>query len=89
MFSICRKCCIKYGGTESHPENVSDVNPFINKCKWNGIKYSSEIDDKKTLGINNSTTALNVLYITDICLAYISKVNSNFEKQIILSMIPN
>ena len=89
MFSICRNCCIKYGGTESHPENVSDVKPFINKYKWNGIKYSSKIDYRKTLVINNSTAALNVLYIKDICLAYISKVNSNCEKQIILSMIPN
>ena len=89
MFSICGNCCIKYGGTESHPENVSDVKPFINKYKWNGIKYSSKIDYRKTLVINNSTTALNVLYIKDICLAYISKVNSNCEKQIILSMIPN
>ena len=40
---------------------------------------------------NNSTIALNILYIKEkeICLAYISKINLNCEKQIILLMIPN
>ena len=35
--------------------------------------------------------ALNILYIKEkeICPAYISKVNSNCEKQIIILMIPN
>ena len=38
---------------------------------------------------NNPTTALNVLYIKEkeICPAYISQINSNCEKQIILLMI--
>ena len=37
------------------------------------------------------TVALNILYIKEkeICLAYISKINSNCEKQIILLIIPN
>ena len=40
---------------------------------------------------NNPTNALNILYIKDkeICAAYISKINSHFEKQIVLLMIPN
>ena len=40
---------------------------------------------------NNSTTALNILYIKgkEIRPGYISKINSNCEKQIILFMIPN
>ena len=40
---------------------------------------------------DNPTTALNILYIKEkeICLAYVSKINSNIEKQIILLMIPN
>ena len=34
---------------------------------------------------NNPTIALNVLYIKEICPAYISKINSDCEKQKILS----
>ena len=37
---------------------------------------------------NNSTIALNIKE-KEICLAYISKINFNCEKQIILLMIPN
>ena len=40
---------------------------------------------------NNLSIALKVLYIkeTEICSAYISEINSNCEKQLILRMIPN
>ena len=40
---------------------------------------------------NNQTITFNILYIKEkeICLVYISKINSNFEKQIILLMIPS
>ena len=39
---------------------------------------------------NNLAVAHNILYIKEkeICPAYISKINSDFEKQIILLMIP-
>ena len=40
---------------------------------------------------NNPTIALNILYIKEkgIYPAYTSKINSNYEKQIILLMISN
>ena len=74
-----------------NPERVSNIKPFINKYNWKGIKYPTKIDDWKTFEKNNSTIALNILYIKDkeICAAYISKINSNCEKQIILLIIPN
>ena len=52
---------------------------MINKYSWKEIDYSSEIDDWKTFEKNNSTIAVNILYIkeTKICPAYISKINSN------------
>ena len=55
------------------------------------MKYSSKIDDWKTFEKNNPTIAFNVLYIKimEIFPAYISKINSNYEKQIILLMNPN
>ena len=48
------------------------------------------MDDWKTFEKNNPTIALDILYIKEKkkCLAYISKINSNFEKQVILLMIP-
>ena len=57
-----------------------------------GINYPLKIDDWKMFEKkNNPTNALNILYIKDkeICPAYISKINSHFEKQIVLLMIPN
>ena len=45
----------------------------------------------KCLRKNNPAIALNILYIKEkeICPAYILKINSNFEKQIVLLMIMN
>ena len=45
----------------------------------------------ETLEKNNLTIALNILYIKKkgICPAYISNINSNCVKQIVLSMISN
>ena len=47
--------------------------------------------DWKTFEKNNPTIALNILYIKEkeICPPYISKINSNCEKEIILLMISN
>ena len=55
------------------------------------ISYPSKIDGWKTLEKYDPTIALNILYIKqkEICPAYISKIISNFEKQIILLMTPN
>ena len=54
-------------------------------------KYPSKIDEWKRFNKNNPTIVLNALYIKDleICPAYVSKINSNCEKQIIILMIPN
>ena len=59
--------------------------------EWDGTKYSAKIDDQKTFEKNNPTTALNVLYIKEMEIfpAYISKINSNCEKQIIILINPN
>ena len=56
-----------------------------------GNKLSIKIDDWKTFEKNNPTIALNILYIKEkeICPSYISKINLNCEKQIILLTIPN
>ena len=70
---------------------VTNIKAFINKCNWKGINYPSKIDDWKMLEKNNPAIALNILYTKEkeISPAYISKINSNFEKLKILLMIPN
>ena len=70
-------------------ERITKIN--INKYKWEGINFPSEKDDWKKIEKNNVTIALNVLYTKKekIYPAYISKINSNREKQVILLMIPN
>ena len=82
---------LNYEETKWNPERVSNIKPFINKYNWKRINYPSKIDDWKTFEKNNPTIALNILYVKEkeICPAYISKFNSNCEKQIILLMIPN
>ena len=53
--------------------------------------FPSENDDWKTFEKNNGTISLNVLYTKKekIYSAYVSKKNSNCEKQVILLVIPN
>ena len=82
---------LDYREIESHPERVSVIKQFINKYNWKGINRPSKMDDWKTFEKNNPTTAYNILYIKrkEICPAYISKINSNCERQIILLMHPN
>ena len=82
---------LRYEETESHPEGVSNIKPFINKLNWEGINYSSKLDDWKALEKHNPTNTFDILCIKEkeIYPAYILNFNSNCEKQIILLMIPN
>ena len=91
FFQYAVTVALNYGEIESDPENVSNIKLFVNKYKWKGIKHPSKIDDWKTFEKNNLTVSLNILYIIqkEICPAYISKINSNCEKQTTLLMIPN
>ena len=91
MFSICSNNCIKLWRNKWNPERLSNIKPFINKYNWKGINYPLNIDDWKTFETNNLTIALNIVYVEqkEVCPAYISKGNSNCEKQIILLLIPN
>ena len=90
-FQCAVTVALNYEEIQSHPDRVSNIKPFINKHNWKGIKYPSKIDDWKTFKKNDPTIAFNILYVKEkeIFLAYISKVNLNYEKQIILLMIPN
>ena len=73
------------------PQRITKIKPFINKCNKERINFPSEKDDWKQLVINNVKIALNVLYAKKIVIyhAYVSKHNSNREKQVIILIISN
>ena len=85
------KVTSNYEETESHSQGVLNVIPFINKYKWKEINCPSKIDDWKTFQKNNLTIALNILHTNGkkTFPAYISNINPNYAKQIVLLMIPN
>ena len=86
MISAFIAVALNYEEIQLHPERVSNIKPFINKYNWKGINKASKIDDWKTK--NNPPLAVNILCLKEkeIRPAYILKINSNCEKQI---MIPN
>ena len=90
-FQYAVTVALNFEEIESHPERVSNIKPFINKSNWEGTNCPSKIDDWKMFEKNNPTIALNILYTKEkeVCPAYISKINSNCKKQIILLMTPN
>ena len=70
---------------------IAKIKPFTNKYNWEGIHFPSEKDDLKKFEKDILTIVLNVLYVKKekTYPAYVSKHNSNREKQVIISMIPN
>ena len=36
---------LNYGEVESHPERVSNIEPFISKYKWKRINHFSKVGD--------------------------------------------
>ena len=76
---------------KKYPQRTIKNKPFINKYNQEGINFISEKDDLKKYEESNVTIALNVLYAKKekTYPAYISKHNSNREKQVIPLLIPN
>ena len=64
---------------------------FTNTHNWKGTNFPSERDDWKKIEKNNVTIALNVLCAKKEKMypAYVSKHNSNREKQVIFLMNSN
>ena len=83
--------CFQYAATlalnvdniDNHPERISKIKPFINKCNWKDIDFLSTSKDWKKFESNNEV-ALNILYIPHntkkIQLAYKSKNNLTYDK---------
>ena len=82
---------LNYQNIETHPERISKLKPYINKCNWEGIEFLAGPKDWIKFERNNKTIALNILFIrhnTEIIrVAYRSEYNNKRKKQIILLMI--
>ena len=70
------------------PQRITKIKPFINKYNWEGMNFPSAKDDLRKFQKIVVKIALNVLYAKKKT-AYVSKKNSNLEKQVILLKIPN
>ena len=72
-------------------ERITKIKLFINEYNWERIYFPSKKEEWKKCEKNNLTIALNVFYAKKEKAhpAYVSKHNSNCEKQAILLIIPN
>ena len=82
---------LNHGEIGKHAEKISKIKRFINKYKWEGINFPSEKADWKKIAENNVKVAHNIFFAKKekIYPAYVSKNNSNREKQVVLIMILN
>ena len=90
-FRYATTVALNYEEIGKYTGGITKIKPFIDNYNWEGINYPSEKDDWKKFERNNLTIALNVLRSKKekIYRAYVSKHNSNCEKQVILLMILN
>ena len=74
---------LSYKEIKKRSTKITKLKPFIH--------FPSEKHDQKKIKENNVTIALNVLYDKKekICPVYVSKQNSNREKQVILLLVSN
>ena len=82
---------LNYQKIKKDPQRITKIKLFVNKYNWEGINFLSEKDDWKQFEKNNVAIDLNVLYVKKekTYPAYVSKYNSNCEKQVILLMTSN
>ena len=90
-FQYALTVALNYEQIKDHPERISKIKPFIDKCNWKEIDFSSHSKDRKKFESNNISIALNILYVPHntekIRHAYKSKYNLIRESQVILLMI--
>ena len=89
-FQYAATLALNFDNIDNHPERISKIRSFINKYNLKDIDFPSTSKDWKKFESNNEV-ALNILYIPHntkkIQLAYKSKNNLTYDKQIVLLMI--
>ena len=89
-FQYAATLALNFDNINNHPEKISKIRPFIDQYNWKDIDFSATSKDWKKIELNNKV-ALNILFVPHntkkIQLAYRSKYNLTYNKQIILLMI--
>ena len=85
-FQYALTVALSYEQIKDHPERISKIKPFIDKCNWKEIDFPSYSKDWKIFESNNKSIALNILYVPynteKIRHAYKSKYNLTHENQV-------
>ena len=68
---------LNYQNIKSNPERTSKIKPFINNLNWDNINFPTQVQDYKTLEMNNKSIALNILQVNE---QKISHYKSEFNK---------
>ena len=89
-FQYAATLALNFDNINNHPEKIFKIRPFIDQYNWKDIDFPVTSKDWKKIELNNKV-ALNILYVPHntkkIQLAYRSKYNLTYNKQIILLMI--
>ena len=89
-FQYAATLALNFDNINNHPEKISKIRPFIDQYNWKDIDFPPTNKDWKKFELNSYVT-LNILYIPHNTkktqLAYRSKYNLPYDKQIILLMI--
>ena len=88
-FQYAATLALNFDNINNHPEKISKIRPFIDQYNWKDIDFPATSKDWKKIELNNKIV-LNILYIPHntkkIQLAYRTKYNLTYNKQIILLM---
>ena len=89
-FQYAATLALNFDNINNHPEKISKIRPFIDQYNWKDIDFPATSKDWKKFELNNKV-ALNILFVPHntkkIQLAYRSKYNLTYNKQIMLLMI--
>ena len=90
-FQYAVTVALSYEKTKLVLQKITQFKPFINKYNWEGLNFPSEEVDWKNLrkAMEQCLLMFCMLKRKNIYLPYVSKDNSNCEKQVILLMISN
>ena len=90
-FAYAMIASINHDKIDSYPERISNLLPYINDYNLCSIEFPSKSKDWKKFEKNNSSIALNILFVPnntkDIRLAYKSKYNGKRENKVFLLMM--
>ena len=82
---------INYQNIKKEHQKMSKIKLFINQYKWKNKHFPPSQKDWEKFEKNNTTTALNILYVPynteEISIAYKSEYNNDHKNQLILLMI--